>query len=302
MTRASRQTTAYLKRLFEQVGFGIDSSKGQNFLVDLNLVDVVVREAGIGPADVVLEVGCGTGVLTERLAAAAGRVVTAEIDPRLAQLARDRLIEADNVELVEGDALASKHVMAPALLAAVDAALAASPGGALRLVANLPYCVATPVISNLLALPRPFASATVTVQREMAERMSAHAGDSSYNALSVWIGAQADAEIVRILPPSVFWPRPKVDSAIVRLDVEPERRAAIGDLGRFHNFVREVFCHRRKVLRGILLRMAGGKKTDAAHATVERAYTTLDLPANIRAEDIPPDDFVRLAKAFFGDA
>ena len=72
MTRASRQTTAYLKRLFEQVGFGIDSSKGQNFLVDLNLVDVVVREAGIGPADVVLEVGCGTGVLTERLAAAAG--------------------------------------------------------------------------------------------------------------------------------------------------------------------------------------------------------------------------------------
>lgn len=298
MTRASRQTTAYLKRLFEQVGFGIDASKGQNFLVDLNLVDLVVREAGIGPVDVVLEVGCGTGVLTERLAAAAGRVVTAEIDPRLAQLARDRLIEADNVELVEGDALASKHVMAPALLAAVEAALAASPGGALRLVANLPYCVATPVISNLLALPRPFASATVTVQREMAERMSAHAGDSSYNALSVWIGAQADAEIVRILPPSVFWPRPKVESAIVRLDVEPERRAAIGDLARFHEFVREVFCHRRKVLRGILLRMAGGKKTDVAHTTVERVYATLGLPPNARAEDIPPDDFVRLVRAF----
>jgi 16S rRNA (adenine1518-N6/adenine1519-N6)-dimethyltransferase len=103
---------------------------------------------------------------------------------------------------------------------------------------------------------------------------------------------------VRILPPSVFWPRPKVDSAIVRLDLEPERRAAIDDLGRFHRFVRDVFCHRRKVLRGVLLRMAGGKQSEAARAAVERVYAELGLPANVRAEDIPPDDFVRLERAF----
>ena len=237
-------------------------------------------------------------MVTERVSAAAARVVSAEIDPRLAQLARDRLIERDNVTLVEGDVLASKHRFAPEILKTLDTARAASPRGRFLLVANLPYCVATPVISNLLALPRPFDAAVVTVQREMAERMTAAAGTSSYNALSVWIGAQCRGEIVRILPPSVFWPRPKVDSAIVRLDVEPERRAAIGDLARFHEFVREVFCHRRKVLRGILLRMAGGKKTEAAHATVERVYTTLGLPPNARAEDIPPDDFVRLVGAF----
>ena len=297
-----RQTTAYLKDLFKQVGFTIDARRGQNFLVDLNLVDLLVRSAVIDPADVVLEVGPGTGVVTERTSAAAARVIAAEIDQRLAQLTRERLIERDNVVLVEGDALESKHRFAPELLEALDAALAASPRGRLLLVSNLPYCVATPVISNLLARPRPFDAAVVTVQREMAERMTAVAGTSSYNALSVWVGAQCRGEIVRVLPPSVFWPRPKVESAIVRLDLEPERRAAIGDLGRFHNFVREIFCHRRKVLRGILLRMAGGKKTEAAHTTVERAYATLDLPANIRAEDIPPDDFVRLAKAFFGDA
>jgi len=99
----------------------------------------------------------------------------------------------------------------------------------------------------------------------------------------------------------VFWPRPKVDSAIVRLDLEPDRRAAIGDLARFHEFVREVFCHRRKVLRGVLLRLAGGKQTQAAHATVDRTYAALGLPADIRAEDIGPDDFVRLAKKFFAD-
>jgi 16S rRNA (adenine1518-N6/adenine1519-N6)-dimethyltransferase len=293
-----RQTTAYLKKLFAQVGFTIDARRGQNFLVDLNLIDLLVRSAEIGPGDVVLEVGCGTGVLTERLSAAAARVVTAEIDPRLAQLARDRLIDRDNVTLVEGDVLAGKHRFAPEVLAAVDTACAALPRGRLLLVANLPYCVATPVISNLLALPRPFDAAVVTVQREMAERMTALAGTGAYNALSVWVGAQCRGEIVRILPPSVFWPRPKVDSAIVRLDLDPARRAAIGDLARFHGFVREVFCHRRKVLRGILLRMAGGKKDIAAHTTVDRVYAALGLPPNARAEDIPPDDFVRLVRVF----
>jgi 16S rRNA (adenine1518-N6/adenine1519-N6)-dimethyltransferase len=128
--------------------------------------------------------------------------------------------------------------------------------------------------------------------------MTAAAGTHDYNALSVWVGAQCRGEIVRVLPPSVFWPRPKVDSAIVRLDLEPERRAAIGDLPRFHEFVREIFCHRRKVMRGILLRMAGGKQTRQAHETVDRVYAALGLAADVRAEDIPPDVFVSLAKAF----
>jgi len=297
-----RQTTAYLKELFKQVGFTIDARRGQNFLVDLNLVDLLVKSAAIGPDDVVLEVGTGTGVVTERTSGLAAHVVAAEIDPRLAQLARERLVDRTNVTLVEGDALAGKHRFAAELLAAVDAALAASPRGRLLLVANLPYCVATPVISNLLTLPRPFDAAVVTVQREMAERMTASAGTHSYNALSVWVGAQCRGEIVRVLPPSVFWPRPKVDSAIVRLDLEPERRAAIGDLDGFHRFVRDVFCHRRKVLRGALLRLAGGKQTDAARDRVERLYAALGLPSDVRAEDIPPDDFVGLVKAFHAEA
>ena len=293
-----RQTTAYLRQLFEQVGFTIDARRGQNFLVDLNLLDLLARAAEIRPDDVVLEVGTGTAALTERLAAAAARVVTVEIDPRLAQLARDRLVDQGNVTLVEGDALAAKHRFRPEMLAAIEEARAASPGGRFLLVANLPYCVATPVISNLLALPRPFDVAVVTVQREMAERMTAAAGTHAYNALSVWVGAQCRGEIVRILPPSVFWPRPKVDSAIVRLELEPERRAAIGDLHRFHAFVRDVFCHRRKVLRGVLLRLAGGKGNDAAKARVEAAYAALGLGPDARAEEISPDRFVELDRVF----
>ncbi len=294
-----RQTTAYLKRLFAEVGFTIDARRGQNFLVDLNLIDLLARSAAIEPADVVLEVGTGTGVLTERLAASAARVITAEIDPRLAQLARDRLVDRDNVTLVEGDVLAGKHRFAVAVLEAVELARAASPAGRFLLVANLPYCVATPVISNLLALPHPFEAAVVTVQREMAERLIAAAGAPSYNALSVWIGAQCRGEIVRVLPPAVFWPRPKVDSAIVRLDLEPHRRAAITDLGRFHSFVRDVFCHRRKLLRGVLLRMAGNKGSEAAKARVAAAFSALGLGPDSRAENISPDRFVTLEGAFY---
>jgi 16S rRNA (adenine1518-N6/adenine1519-N6)-dimethyltransferase len=132
----------------------------------------------------------------------------------------------------------------------------------------------------------------------MAERLIAPAGTSSYNALSVWVGAQCRGEIVRILPPTVFWPRPKVDSAILRLDVEPERRATIADLGRFHSFVRDVFCHRRKLLRGVLLRMAGGKGTDAAKVRVAAAFTALGLGPEARAEEISPEGFVALERTF----
>ncbi len=294
-----RQTTAYLKELFGQVGFTIDPRRGQNFLVDLNLLDLIARAAEIGPQDVVLEVGTGTGALTERLAAVAGRVVTAEIDPRLAQLARDRLVDRENVTLVEGDVLARKHRFAPAFLEAITDATAALPGGRLLLVANLPYCVATPVISNLLALPRPFDAAVVTVQREMAERLTAAPGTSSYNALSVWVGAQCRGEILRVLSPTVFWPRPKIDSAIVRLDLEPGRRAAIPDLTRFHHFVRDVFCHRRKLLRGVLVRMAGGKGDAEARHRADAALAAVDVGPEARAEEIPPAGFVILEQAFY---
>jgi 16S rRNA (adenine1518-N6/adenine1519-N6)-dimethyltransferase len=299
----ARQTTVFLKQLFAQVGFVIDARRGQNFLVDLNLLELLVRSANIGPEDVVLEVGAGTGALTERLARVAGRVVSVEIDPRLAQLARDRLVAvdadlADRVAFVEGDVLAAKHRLSPAVLAAIEAARAAAPSGRFRLVANLPYCVATPVISNLLALPRPFDTATVTVQREMAERMTAAAGSHAYNGLSVWVGSQCRGGIVRVLPPAVFWPRPKVDSAIVHLELEPDRRAAIGDLGRFHEFVRDVFCHRRKLLRGVLVRMAGGKQNAGSAATVADVFDRLGLGPDARAEEIGPDAFVRLARAF----
>lgn len=292
-----RQTAAFLKRLFADVGFSLDPRRGQNFLVDLNLLDLLARTAAIRRDDVVLEVGTGTGALTERIAPTAGAVITVEIDRRLAQLAGDRLVDHANVTLIEGDALARKHQLSPALLTALAEALAAT-GGRLLLVANLPYCVATPVISNLLALPRPFDAAIVTVQREMGERMTATAGTPLYNALSVWVGAQCSGTVERVLPPTVFWPRPKVESAIVRLDLDTVRRGSIDDLHRFHGFVRDVFCHRRKLLRGVLARMAGKRTDQNARETVDRVFGSCGLEPDARAEDIAPAAFVELERQF----
>jgi 16S rRNA (adenine1518-N6/adenine1519-N6)-dimethyltransferase len=154
------------------------------------------------------------------------------------------------------------------------------------------------VISNLLALSRPFDAACVTIQRELVERITAQPGSPDYSGLSVWIGSQCRSEIVRTLPPSAFWPRPKVDSAILRIDMEPDRRRAIPDLERFHTFVRDVFCHRRKLLRGVLARMAGGRDQAKGRAVVEQVFAAMGLGAKARAEEIAPDDFVRLEAMF----
>ena len=293
-----RQTTSYLKQWFEEVGFTIDPKRGQNFLVDLNLIDLAIRSVNLRPDDVVLEVGTGTAALTCRLSPLAGRVITVEIDRRLAQLAREQLVDCKNVTLLECDALESKHILAKSLTDAVSESLAQSPSGRFMLVANLPFCVATPVLSNLLELDRTFDCAVVTVQRELAERMTSGPACHAYNALSVWVGSQCRSEIVRILPPNVFWPRPKVESAIVRLDVDDRLRSTIENRKRFHEFIRTVFCHRRKHLKGVLVAMAGGKKDDRAKRVVSEVFARLSFPDTMRAEEIEPQQFVVLERLY----
>jgi len=267
---------------------------GQNFLIDLNLVRLLADSAELGRRDLVLEVGTGTGSLTAMLAQRAGHVITVEVDNRLYQLASEELIDAANVTMLQCDALKNKNRLSPMVTEAIDRHLTDMPGGRLKLVANLPYNIATPLITNLLALERPPVLMVVTIQKELADRLAAAPSTKDYGALSVWVQSQCRVELVRQMSPSVFWPRPKVDSAIVRVRLVPERRAQIPHRDAFHQFARAMFFHRRKLLRRELLSFAKDRLDKPA---VDRLMSDLGFPADARAEQLDVGQMLRLCEA-----
>ncbi len=286
-----RQTVSFLMRRFQEAGIRPDTRHGQNFLIDLNLVELLVDTAELDETDVVLEVGTGTGSLTQLLARRAGAVVSVELSAELHQLAREELVHVRNVTLLQGDALHNKNRLDAGLLEVVAAHVAGPPPRRLKLVANLPYNIATPIISNLLSTAvRPQLMA-VTIQKELADRIAARPATKDYSALSVWVQCQCRTEIVRVLPPTVFWPRPKVHSAILKIVPEPDRRARIPDPEQFHVFVRTLFLHRRKFLRSGLVH---AYKQHLAKSTIDDLLTALDLPAQVRAEELDVDRLLQL--------
>jgi len=279
--------------LFEQQGLHPRGDLGQNFLIDLNLLESIVAEADLGPDDVVLEVGAGTGGLTTFLAAAAGAVVSVEYDPNMYRLAHEATANLPDVVLLNCDALKNKNQLNPLVTEAVAAQLAAAPGRRfLKLVANLPYHVATPVIANLLASDFPWTRMVVTIQYEMAQRLNAKPSTSDYGALSVFVQAQCQVTIVHKLGPTVFWPRPKVDSAIVRIEPDLAARSRIHDRAALQAFLRDVFTQRRKVLGGVLAQMY---KERLSRAVIGELLAELKIPADARAEALEVAQLVGLS-------
>jgi 16S rRNA (adenine1518-N6/adenine1519-N6)-dimethyltransferase len=279
---------------FREMGISPASRHGQNFLIDLNLHQIIVEAADLSDSDVVLEVGTGTGAITTLLAQRAAAVVTVEIDAHLFELASEELLDFPHVTMLRCDALKNKNRFAPEVLDAVAARLAEAPGRRLKLVANLPYNIATPVLSNLLACQFVPHSMVATIQKELADRMVAEPWSKDYGALSVWIQCQARAEILRLMAPSVFWPPPKVTSAIVRIVVEPERRSAIPDLKFFHEFTKALFFHRRKFLRANLVSALKGQmeKPEVDEIIAEMGFSDdarteqLDVPTLLRLTEL----------------
>jgi 16S rRNA (adenine1518-N6/adenine1519-N6)-dimethyltransferase len=294
MTSAARQTQSFLRRRFEEAGIRPETRHGQNFLIDLNLLDLLVEAADLGPQDVVLEVGTGLGSLTSRMAPLAAHVVTVEIDPHLHQLASEELADFPNITMLRQDALKNKNTMDPALTEAVRQQLAAGSDRSFKLAANLPYNVATPILSNLLAGDPVPASLTATIQKELADRICARPGTKDYSALSIWVQSQARIDIVRTIPPQAFWPRPKVQSAIIHIVPSAARRARIAGLDFFHRFVRGLFLHRRKFLRGV---MATILQDELAKSDVDELLSAFQLPADARAEQLEVEQLIDLANA-----
>jgi 16S rRNA (adenine1518-N6/adenine1519-N6)-dimethyltransferase len=290
-----RQTQSYLRDLFQAHGLSPKNKLGQNFLVDLNLVDFIVWHAELSRADLVLEVGTGTGGMTAQLADSAGSVLSVEIDASFHQLAQQTLGLRPNVVLHHGDILKNKNHLHADVLAQLDALRKEFQPRHLKLVANLPYAVATPVISNLLLTDLPWERMVATVQWEIGAKLAARPGTEDFGALSVLVQSVADVEILRRLPPSVFWPRPKVASAIVRIWPNADKRALIGDVGRFRIFLRDLYAHRRKNLRGGLLSLPGATHEKEA---VDAKLAALAIDGAARAETLSLEDHRRLCAAF----
>ncbi|QDU87784.1 Ribosomal RNA adenine dimethylase [Pirellulimonas nuda] len=266
-----------------EIGVKPASRHGQNFLIDLNLVRLIVSSAELGPRDVVLEVGTGTGALTEMMAPQVGAVVTVEIDKHLYELASEELIDFDNVTMLQCDALKNKNRFNPLVMDAVGEALARVPNSQLKLVANLPYSVATPIISNLLLCEHTPHMMVATIQKELADRIVADPWSKDYGALSVWMQAQCATELVREMSPKVFWPQPKVTSAIIKCTVSPEHRDAIPDLRYFHQFTKSIFLHRRKFLRANLV---AAMKRELTKEQVDEIIGRMGFADDARTEQI----------------
>lgn len=248
---------------------------GQNFLADPNLLDAIVRDAELAPGDVVLEVGAGEGVLTERLAAAAAHVHSVEIDRGL-EPALTGLMSQANVELHWGDAMK------------LDFGALAPPPTAM--VANLPYSVATPLLLRTIEELPAVARWTVMVQREIADRLRAAPGNRTYGSPSVLVQLACEVELIRKVDPAVFKPRPRVDSAILSL-----RRTGPAADQPTRELVRAAFAHRRKSLARSLEHSRPGSLDAARTALVE-----LGFAADARAEALGAEDFANLSARLQG--
>jgi 16S rRNA (adenine1518-N6/adenine1519-N6)-dimethyltransferase len=245
---------------------------GQNFLSDPNLLDAIVRQSGVGPGDVVLEIGGGGGALSERLAPAVSHLHVIELDEALRPELEALAAEHGNVELTWGDAMG------------VD--LEALEPAPTKVVSNLPYSVATPLLLRTIEeLPR-VGSWTVMVQREIADRLRAGPGSRTYGAPSALVQLAADVEMLRSVDRAVFTPRPRVDSALLRLTrTGPAAAPGVRDV------VRAAFAHRRKAMARSL--ELAGYDRDGVRAALRGA----GLPEDARAEALSPRDFVAVAEA-----
>ncbi|HEX4796499.1 MAG TPA: 16S rRNA (adenine(1518)-N(6)/adenine(1519)-N(6))-dimethyltransferase RsmA [Humisphaera sp.] len=275
------QTKHQIEALLAEAGSQPRQRFGQNFMIDQNLVRLVAEAGELGPQDLVIEVGPGTGTLTEELLARAGQVLAVEIDRDLAALLRSRFADRPNFKLIEGDALAGKHQLNAELLD--ELRVARQAGRSSKLVANLPYNIASPLVIELLIAGVDLLA--FTVQREVAQRLRASPGTEEYGGLTVMAQLLSRVEVLRSMPPQAFWPAPKIESALVRMkrDDRLGQRAA-----RFGSFVQSIFSYRRKTLR---------KALSMAGLDAERILATAGVDPQSRPEVFSPQEVLTMFQA-----
>ena len=280
MTSTAQLTPTRIRDLARRHGFRPSKALGQNFVVDPNTIRRIVRLASLQPGDRVLEVGAGVGTLTVALAHEAAWVTAVEIDRRLIPALEEVLGGLGNVTVVAGDAM---ELDFGSVLGGVRT----------RLVSNLPYNIATPLLARLLAERPEIDDFLVMVQREVGERLAAAPGSKAYGAVSVLVAYHGAASVLGAVPRTVFWPQPAVDSVLVRLVRRPaEVSVAPASLMRV---VHAAFGQRRKMARNAL-----SSGLSLAPEVVEEALAAAGLEPSARAETLGLEEFARLTEALQG--
>lgn len=271
------------KDILRKYGFVFQKKYGQNFLIDAHVLEKIIRAAEIGENDFVLEIGPGIGTLTQYLADAARKVVAVEIDRFLIPVLEDTLENFPNAEVIQNDIL---KVDLPNLIKEKN------QGKPIKVVANLPYYITTPILMELLEEKLPITSITVMVQKEAAGRMCAEPGSKEYGALSLAVQYYAKASAAAQVPPNCFIPRPKVGSTVIQLKIYEKPPVFVENERFMFQVVRASFNQRRKTLVNGLLNYSGFslKKEE-----ILEALETCGLPANIRGESLSLSQFAQLS-------
>ena len=274
-----QETIAVLQRY----GFNFQKKYGQNFLIDTHVLDKIIGAAQIGPDDFVLEIGPGIGTMTQYLAEAAREVVAVEIDTKLIPILQDTLKEYDNVTVLNEDILKVD----------INKLVEEKNGGRpIKVVANLPYYITTPIIMGLFESHVPLDSITVMVQKEVADRMQVGPGTKDYGALSLAVQYYAEPYIVANVPPNCFIPRPAVGSAVIRLTRYQEKPVKVNDASFMFKIIRASFNQRRKTLQNGLY---NSSELRIPKEKTVAALEEMGLTPTIRGEKLSLEEFAQLS-------
>ena len=267
--------------------FVIQKKYGQNFLVDTNILEKIVKAAGVTKDDMVLEIGPGIGTMTQYLCEAAGEVIAVEIDKLLIPILKDTLSEYDNVTVMNEDILKvdiNKLVQER------------NNGKPIKIVANLPYYITTPIIMGLLEAHVPIDNITVMVQKEVADRMQSGPGSKDYGALSLAVQYYAKPYIAANVPASCFMPRPKIDSAVIRLTIYPDLPVKVKEEKLMFRIIRASFNQRRKTLVNGLNNRAN---VNLPKEVIAEAIDELGVSPTVRGEALTLEQFGKLSDIIY---
>ena len=276
--------------IIQKYNFAFQKKFGQNFLIDTHVLEKIISAAGVTKEDMVLEIGPGIGTMTQYLAEHAKRVVAVEIDSNLIPILQETLADYDNITVINDDILKVDINALPQEY---------NGGRPIKVVANLPYYITTPIIMGLFESNVPIDNITVMVQKEVADRMQVGPGSKDYGALSLAVQYYAEPYIVANVPPNCFIPRPGVGSAVIRLTRHQEPPVDVKDAKLMFRLIRASFNQRRKTL---LNGLANSPELSFSKEQITSAIEKMGLPASVRGETLTLEQFAHLSNLLGGEA